>query len=127
MEIAEFKAAITAILDTFGGALTEQALRENTRVCRDAIYADNLVHGGSIEDPFYNIVIVNGVAAFTFFESEFSIYVVSCDEATLINETEPLALSDTLECRRLLANNYSKHVPDIVVSRTLAEHWVEGS
>jgi hypothetical protein len=67
---------------------------------------------------------VEGVAVFTFFESDFSVYVFGCDEYEVINETSPLAMADTDACKSLLASKHGKLKPDLVIARGFAESWL---
>ncbi len=69
-------------------------------------------------------MIAEEVAAFTFFEEQFSVYVFACDEYELINATEPLALCDTDACKALLAERFGKKTPDLAIPRALAESWL---
>jgi hypothetical protein len=78
-------------------------LHRDAKQCRDEIYADNIAHGGTAAEPFFDVIIVEGVAVFTFFERDFSVYVFRCDEDALIRDTSPLAMADTVACKSLLA------------------------
>ncbi len=125
MESDDFSNALVSLLHQYGGALTEPQLRRETKDCRDDVYADNLAHGGRIDDPFFHFVVVNSVAVFTFFESQFSVYAVHCDEAELIAQTNDFALGNIAECKKYLASKYQKLEPDLVVPRAVCEHWLE--
>jgi len=94
MDSVEFRIAVTKLLGQLGSRFTEEILRRDTKECRNAIYADNIAHGEHIEDPFFNFVVHDVVAAFTFFESEFAIYAFRCNESELISEAGRFALSD---------------------------------
>jgi hypothetical protein len=96
----------------------------DTKQCRDEIYSDTVAHGGSVSSPFFDFVIVEGVAVFTFFESDFSVYVFACNELELINVTGALAMTDTDACKLLLEKKYGKPKPDLVIARGLVEHWL---
>ena len=96
-----------------------------TKECRDEIYADERAHGGNIESPFFNFVAFQNLAVFTFFESDFSIYALPCDEARIIADTQQFALCDTRECKAYLASEHNKSEPDLTVPRAIAEHWME--
>lgn len=126
MHAHEFAEALTALLAGFGTTTTEPVIRRATKECRDDIYADTLAHGGRSEDPFFNFVIAEGVAVFTFFESDFSLYVFRCNETDLISQTNRFAMSDTAECKAYLAEVHQKSLPDLVVSRPVCEHWLAG-
>lgn len=106
---------------------TEKEVREATRECRDDIYADNKAHDCPVRDPFVNFVIVGNVVVFTFFTDPFEIYAFTCNERALISEFEGsgLAMTDIDEHRELLACNYGKSRPDILVSLSVAEKWMD--
>ena len=99
-------------------------LRQETRDCRDDIYKDASQHGGDIAEPFFNFVIVDGVAIFTLFDSDFSVYVVSCVESELIVQTNNLAMVDVGAVRDLLAREYGKSDPDAALPRSMGELWL---
>jgi len=48
-------------------------LRRDSRDYRDDICRDVTQHGGDIAEPFFNFVVVDGIAIFTLFESNFSV------------------------------------------------------
>ena len=76
----EFESLLSALLADAGSNRYRVAdLRRDTRDSRDDIYKDRSQHGGDIAEPFFDFVVVDGVAVFTFFESTFSVYVVSCE------------------------------------------------
>jgi hypothetical protein len=107
--------------------LTEKLLREKTRVCRDKIYADNLAHGGTIDDPFVNALILGNTAAYVFYTTPFEIWVVIGDERSLIQDfkSADIAMSDIEGYRNFILARYGKREPDIIVDRQIAEHWME--
>jgi len=124
-DISDFEESISSALTSAGcDGYTLAELRRDTRECRDNIYADTLSHGGDVAEPFVNFVIVRDVAIYTFFGSEFSVYVFPCVEAELISQTNPLAMSDVSEHRRLLCDVYGKNSPDAVIPRSAAELWL---
>jgi hypothetical protein len=99
-------------------------LRRDTRDCRDYIYKDTSQYGGDIAEPFFNFVVVDGAAVFTLFESDFSVYVVSCEESELIAQTNNLAMIDVGAVRDLLARKFGKSVPDAALPRSIGELWL---
>lgn len=125
MHAHEFVEALTELLRQTGGEWTELEIRRDTKVCRDEIYSDTVAHGGTIDEPFFNLTIRNGWAVFTFFEADFSVYVLRCEEYRLIGETEALAMDETVACKQLLSETYGKLQPDLVVPRAIAEQWME--
>jgi hypothetical protein len=127
MDAQEFRSRLTSLLTDFGSAMTESSIRRSTKECRDAIYADILAQGGKIEDPFFNFVARGDLAVFTFFESQFSLYVVPCNETELIAETERFAMADTEECKAFLAARFNKVCPDLVLTRQICEYWLDGN
>lgn len=96
----------------------------DTKQCRDNIYADDIGYGESAGDPFFNFVLAEGVAVFTFFELDLALYVFRCNEYELINDITPFGMADTDACKLLLAGKYGKTGPDLVLSRGLAEYWL---
>jgi hypothetical protein len=122
----EFAHTLSSMLAELGAENAEPYVRRATKECRDAVYADTVAHGGEIGDPFFNFVVFGSVAVFTFFESDFSIYALHCNEAQLISEMDRFALADTAECKTYLAATYQKLQPDLVVSRSVCERWLEG-
>jgi hypothetical protein len=124
-DISEFEKSIYSALTSAGcDGYSVADLRRDIRECRNDIYADTLKHGGDLAEPFVEFIIVRDVAIFTFFDSEFSLYVFPCVEAELISQTNPLAMSDVSEHRQLLRDVYGKNAPDAVVSRAQAELWL---
>jgi hypothetical protein len=125
VDVNELESRLEALLAEAGcSTYGVRDLHRDTKLCRDDIYADNVAHGQSSVGSFYNFIVADGVAVFTFFESDFSVYVVGCDEQQLIAETISFALADTDACKSLLANQYGKPEPDLTVSRGMAEHWL---
>jgi hypothetical protein len=127
MDAREFAIGLASLLAELGNSITEPSIRSDAKDCRDQIYADNLAHGGSVEAPFFNFVVLSDVAVFTFFEAEFSVYVLRCNEAELISRTNRFAMADTLDCKAFLAAQYQKHRPDLVISRSVCEQWLESA
>jgi hypothetical protein len=125
MEAHEFAFALGSLLGEHGEPLAESTIRRATRECRNQVYTDTLAHGGRIEDPFFNFVVVNKTAVFTFFESDFRVFVLRCDEAELISQMNSFAMVETEECKSYLAKVYRKLQPDLVVSRAVSEHWLD--
>ncbi|HNO76491.1 MAG TPA: hypothetical protein PKN33_00400 [Phycisphaerae bacterium] len=120
------KTRLSELLRAAGGHDgAERELRLATKECRDELYADNILHGGSIQDPFFNLIAFEEVAVFTFFEEPFLFYVLNCNVPDLICDTEVFSMDDVAACKEYLATNYGKPNADISVSRTLAEHWIE--
>jgi hypothetical protein len=121
----EFESRLSALIAEAGSHRYSVAdLRRDTRDCRDDIYQDTSQHGDDIAEPFFNFVVVDGVAVFTLFESNFSVYVVSCEESELIAQTNRLAMIDVDACRDLLAREYGKSAPDAALPRSLGELWL---
>ena len=101
-------------------------LRRDTRNCRDDIYNDTSQHGGDIAEPFFNFVVADGVAIFTLFGSDFSVYIVPCEESELIAQTNSLTMIDIGAVRDLLAREYGRSVPDAALPRSIGELWLTG-
>jgi hypothetical protein len=124
----EFESRLSAILAGAGSHCYGVAdLRRDARDCRDDIYQDASQHGGDIAEPFFNFVVVDGVAVFALFESNFSVYVVSCEESELIERTNKLAVIDVDACRDILAREYGKSSPDAALPRSLGELWLSAA
>ena len=67
---------------------------------------------------------LTGLLSSPFFESNFSVYVVSCEEFELIAQTNRLGMIDVVACRDLLAREYGKSMPDAALPRSLGELWL---
>jgi hypothetical protein len=126
VDLDEFESHLLALFAEAGcSKYTVSDLHRDTKQCRDDIHADCVAHGGSIGGAFFNFIIApNGVAIFTFFEVDFSVYVFACNEYEVINETSVLAMADTGECRRLLVEKFGKKSPDLVIAWSLADYWL---
>jgi hypothetical protein len=124
MELHEFQTRLSDLLLLHGSRLSESDIRQRTAECRRGVHQDTFTHGGRIEDPFFNCIALDNVAVFTLFDSECSVFVVACNEQELIDTTGQFAMCDVTECRRLLAQEYGKPVPDLILSRALAEYWL---
>jgi hypothetical protein len=125
MQVHELRSELARLLGEIEADLDEFSVRRAMREARDEIYADNRAFGRRVDDSFFNFVALRNSAVFGFFEDSFSVYVLACDEHTLIGEVR-FALSETAECRRYLRERHGKHEPDLVVPRTVAEFWPEG-
>ena len=122
MDLTEFQSELSKLLKA--SELTIESVRAAMKETRDDIYADAEKFNLPIEEPFWNCVGLGRTAVFAFFESEFSIFVIDCDERTLMNETDSLAMAETEECREMLRTRFGKSEADIEISRTLAESWM---
>jgi DNA-binding winged helix-turn-helix (wHTH) protein len=96
----------------------EAELRRDARKCLKGL--------GWTPQPFFNFVIVEGVAIFTIFDDPFEIYIFSCDEFELIRKFDEFAMIDVGPCKQLLATRYGKMAPDVAAARSLAQLWIEG-
>lgn len=125
MTLNEFELRLGELLANAGcSKYGVRDLHRDAKECRDYVYADSIAHGQSASDPFFNFIVAEGVAMFTFFEFDFAVYLFHCDEFQLISDTEPLAMSDTDACKLLLARKYGKREPDLTIARGLAECWL---
>ncbi len=123
-DLHEFESRLAVLLEEAGcSKYSVQDLLRDTKHCRDGICADSVAHGESAADPFFFFIAVEGAAVFTFFESDFSVYVFRCDEHELVSQTDSLALADTDACKSLLARECGKTEPDVTIARGLAEYW----
>ena len=123
MDLNQFCEELSRLLQATGSQLTESDVRSATRECRDDIYADAKKFGEPLEEPFFNFVCRDGIAVFTFFESQFSVFIVSSDERTLIAESDQFAMCETEDCKEMLRIKFNKERPDIAIPRAVAEHW----
>jgi hypothetical protein len=124
MELHQFQSRLSELLRQHASRLTELDIRQATAECRSGLYEDSVAHGVRIEEPFFNFISLDNVAVFTFFNSEFAVFVVPCREQVLIDKTGQFEMNDVAKCRRLLAQEYGKLEPDLVISRALAEYWL---
>ena len=123
-DLSDFERSISAALASAGAdGYSIADLKRTIRECRDDIYADTVKHGGDLAEPFVDFIIVRDVAIFTFFDSDFSVYVFPCVEADLISQTNSLAMIDVTEHRQLLSE-YGKTDPDATISREQGELWL---
>jgi hypothetical protein len=125
LELNDFESRLAALLAEAGCVkYSVRDLHRDSKQCRDGIYADDIAHAKSAPAPFFNFIVAEGVAVFTFFEADLGVYVFRCDESELIHETTPFAMTDTNACKSLLAIKYGKLAPDLALSRGLAEYWL---
>lgn len=124
MELHDFELQLRSLLQKCGSQVSLEKVRADVRECKDEIYADDVAHGKSIGDPFWNFTIHENVAIFTFFENDFSLYVFLCDQAELIRLMKPLAMIETEECKSLIAQRFGKRKPDLQIPRAAAELWL---
>jgi hypothetical protein len=125
LDLNEFESRLGLLLANAGcSKYGVREIHQDTKECRNEVYADSVAHGQSPADPFFNFIVAEGVAVFTFFESDFAVYVFGCDERKLISDTASLAMADTDACKLLLATNYGKNGPDVKIPRELAECWL---
>lgn len=122
MDLNTFQSELGKLLDASG--LAADRVRTAMKEARDDIYADAEEFGSSIEEPFWNCVGLNGKAVFAFFEKEFAIFVIDCDERTLMAETDGFAMAETEACKEVLRKKFGKSVPDLRTARTVAELWL---
>lgn len=124
MEVQDFSNAVSSLLHRFDDVFTEPGFR---RLVADFYYdmcEDLHAHGESLDEPYYNFWAFKGVAIFTFFETQFSIFAIRCNEPELIAETEQFALADTEACRNYLTSRFQKSEPDLVAPRSVCEQWL---
>ena len=124
MELHHFESEFRSLLLMRDCQASLEEVRVDIQRCKDEIYADDVAHGESLGDPFCNFTIYDNVAVFTFFENEFSVYVLLCNQAELIQLMEPLAMIQTEECKSLLGERFGKHTPDLQIPRAVAELWL---
>ena len=124
MELHDFESRLRSLLQICGSQVSLEELRTDIRECRDEIYADDVAHGKSIGEPFFNFTIYENVAVFTFFDNEFSVYVLPCNQMELIRLMEPLAMIETEECKALIGQRFGKHKPNLQILRAVAELWL---
>jgi hypothetical protein len=124
MQPQDVSAAIAQLLMRYSASLSEFDVRREAKECRDGIIADDKAHGASADRPFFDFLALQNVAVFTFFESQFSIYIVPCNESQVISDTNRFAMSDTAECKAYLAAAHGKASPDFVLSEADCDAWL---
>ena len=95
----ELMKALASRLEDTGTDFSERRLAAEMRACRDEIYADTLAHDGRIEDPFFNLIVIDSVAVFAFFDEPFDFYIFHCDEREVITKESELAMVEVEPCR----------------------------
>lgn len=122
MDLNTFQQELSKLL--MESELTAESLRVTLQSTRDGVYADAMKFGLNIGDPFFDCVGLGQMSLAVFFETEFTIYAVDCDEKTLIAATEELAMVETEACKEMLKVRFNKSQPDLRIPRALAELWM---
>jgi hypothetical protein len=111
--------------------------------CWREIRQDDIAHGGSGDEPFFNFVVAEGVGIFSFYSTNVDFYVVRADdlasrvdsEPLLTTEAEwifrdrfePLAMTEVDEARAILASQFNHRVPALSVEPPLSHAWLLSS
>jgi hypothetical protein len=103
-----------------------QALADAAECWRD-IRQDDIAHGGSGEEPFFNFVVAEGVGTFALYGAGVDFYVIPGDESDFRRRFEPLAMTEVDAARAILASEFKRSLPDLSVEPTLSHAWLLSS
>ena len=101
----------------------EEAHSDMREVWRD-VREDAVAHGETADAAFFTFVVVESVGIFTFFEETVGVFVVPGEEADFRARFDPLAMVDVHRAKRVLAQNFRKSVPDLVIDAALRDAWL---
>jgi len=104
----------------------QQALAEAAECWRE-IRQDDIAHGGSGEEPFFNFVVAEGVGIFTLYGTGVDFYVIRGQEWDFRNHFDPLAMPEVEPARAILASEFKRPVPDLSVEAGLSRAWLLSS
>jgi hypothetical protein len=125
MTIGDIQDRLDALLVEAGcRRYTAAEARADAAECWREICADAIAHGESPDAPFFNFVVSAGVGVFTFFGPQVELYVVRGDEWGFRTRFDPLAMVDVVQSRQVLADEYSKVTPDLVIDESLTAEWL---
>lgn len=103
-----------------------QALADAAERWRE-IRQDDVAHGKSGEEPFFNFVVAEGVGIFTLYGTDVVFYVIPGDEWDFRDRFEPLAMSEVESARAILASDFKRSAPDLTVEAPLSRAWLSSS
>ena len=108
------------------GYTAGQALADAAQCWRE-IREDDIAHGGSGDEPFFNFVVAEGVGVFALYGADVEFYVVPGQEVDFRRQFEPLAMAEVEAARALLAEHFQRSAPDLVVESLLSRAWLLSS
>ena len=116
------------ILRASGSALIANDARSAFATTNKEIREDNSVHGGNGDEPFWDLFSDEKTHVFAIFSpTTVELYVFSSPNFNaLIEELNTLTMVDVAKLKELLAAKYGVANPQIAVSRSLAEYWLNG-
>jgi len=90
------------------------------------IRADSMAHGGTGDEPFWDLVSDERVHVLSVFGNDtFELYVfATSDFHELINKLNSFAMVDVGELKDFLAMRYGITTPHIYINRSHAEYWL---
>jgi hypothetical protein len=92
--------------------------------CWRFIHADNVAHGEEVDGPFCNFVVTEDVGIFAFYGNDIEFYVVCGDEWAFRKRFDSLAMTDVNETRAILASDFQKELPDLIIPAALKQAWL---
>jgi len=119
---------LSKVLRDVGSTLTLDDVRSALAATNREIREDSIAHGGSGEEPFWDMLSDEKAHVFSVFgPNTVDLYAFSSpDFHALISRLNLLAMTDVDELKELLAKVYGIGGPQISMSRSHAEHWLGG-
>jgi hypothetical protein len=103
-----------------------QALADAAECWRE-VRQDDIAHGGSGEEPFFNFVVAEGVGVFAFYGTAVEFYVIPGDERQFRDHFEPLAMTEVEPARAIIQSDFKRLTPDVTVEARLCRAWLLSS
>jgi hypothetical protein len=103
-----------------------QALADAAKCWRE-IREDDIAHGKSGEDPFFNYVVAEGVGVFALYGPEVHFYVIRGQEWDFRRHFDELAMIEVEAARAILASDFNRPNPDLTVTASLSRAWLLSS
>jgi hypothetical protein len=101
-----------------------QALADAAETWRE-VRQDDIAHGQPDERPFFNYFAIDGACVFTIYGRETAIYVLPGDESAFRSRFDKLAMKEVEEAMGILAEDFHKSLPDLLLNEQLTRKWLE--
>lgn len=124
MEISDIHDLVRRLRDLLGhhgGSYSAHEVLADVKATFHDIRADDIEHNAP-PAPFFNFTISLGVAVFAIYGDRLEMYVLPCDqlaEYRLIGAFQSLAMVEVTRCREVLAHEYDRTAPDLILSPDL--------
>jgi hypothetical protein len=102
----------------------QEAHSDMQEVWRD-VQEDAVAHGEAADGAFFTFVVVENVGVFTFFDHALGIFVIPGREADFRSRFDSLAMADVHCAKRVLAQDFRKPVPDLIIDAELRDAWLD--